>query len=237
MNTFQLKLLALVFMVIDHIGLYFDGAPEVFRLIGRLSFPLFLFCMVQGYHYTHNRKKYLLRLYGMSIVMGTIMYFIDARYGNHNIFITLFWVGILISAVELFQRDLKKGCLAYALIAASHITFLFLQQLVPFLHSLNGDILYSFLPTLGYNEYGIFYVLLGVMMYFLRDNREMFCAAYLLLALIEFCDHNTQFLIAFALPFMLSYNHEKGRGMKWFFYLFYPAHTLLLFYFSQNMLF
>jgi len=48
MTTFSLKILALVFMVIDHIGLFFPDAPIWFRYIGRMSAPIFIFCMVTG---------------------------------------------------------------------------------------------------------------------------------------------------------------------------------------------
>lgn len=66
MNTFELKITALILMVIDHIGLYFEGTPLWLRLLGRGSYPLFLFCMVWGYHYTKNRRAYLTRLYFIS---------------------------------------------------------------------------------------------------------------------------------------------------------------------------
>ena len=71
--------------------------------------------------------------------------------------------------------------------------------------------------------------------YFLWENRAAFCAAYLLLALIEFCNGDTQWLIALALPFILRWNGEKGRSCKWFFYLFYPAHTLALFWLASRV--
>ncbi len=234
MTTFQLKALALLLMVIDHIGYYFDGAPDLLRLIGRLSFPLFLFCMVQGWRHTRNRKKYLLRLYGMSLVMSGIMHFAGAGYGNHNIFITMFWVGVLISAAELFQKDFRQGCMAYGLIAVSQILFQSVRNLIPALSSLSGDILCGILPSPLSCEYGIPYVLLGIAMYFLWDNRAGFCAAYLMAALLEFCNNDPQCLIVLALPLMLRWNGEKGPGCKWFFYLFYPAHTLAFFLLSSR---
>lgn len=92
MNTFTLKMIALVLMVIDHIGYYFEGTPSWLRWLGRGSYPLFLFCMVWGYQYTRNRKRYLLRLYLMSLFMTFFSYTVDAvfvsqnGYGNHNIF-------------------------------------------------------------------------------------------------------------------------------------------------------
>ena len=57
-----LKLIAMLTMVIDHIGDIFF--PEVFwmRFVGRIAMPIFAFFIAEGYSYTHDRKKYLLRL-------------------------------------------------------------------------------------------------------------------------------------------------------------------------------
>ena len=111
MNTFTLKMTALIMMVLDHIGCYFDGAPVWLNWLGRLSYPLFLFCMVQGYRHTRSRKRYLLRLYLMSLFMTGFSYFLDSRfptpngYGNHNIFLPLLLTGVLISTIEWFGRE------------------------------------------------------------------------------------------------------------------------------------
>ena len=111
MNTFTLKMTALILMVLDHIGCYFDGAPVWLNWLGRLSYPLFLFCMVQGYRHTRSRKRYLLRLYLMSLFMTGFSYFLDSRfptpngYGNHNIFLPMLLTGVLISTIEWFGRE------------------------------------------------------------------------------------------------------------------------------------
>ena len=79
--------------------------------LGRLSYPLFLFCMVQGYRHTRSRKRYLLRLYLMSLFMTGFSYFLDSRfptpngYGNHNIFLPMLLTGVLISTIECFGRE------------------------------------------------------------------------------------------------------------------------------------
>ena len=107
MTTFSLKLTAVVLMTLDHIGLYIPAAPAWLRWLGRGAYPLFLFCMVQGYAHTRSRKRYLLRLYLMSLFMTALGLFLNTRflpeggYGNHNIFLPLFLTGLLISAVEL----------------------------------------------------------------------------------------------------------------------------------------
>ena len=242
MSTFALKITALILMFLDHTGLYFEGAPVWFRWLGRASYPLFLFSMVWGYHYTRNRKKYLLRLYLMSIFMTGFMYFIKIRfnavvdYGYHNIFLSMFLVGVLISTIELFIKDRKKGGILIGVIVLVQILYYMLPRFFPFLRSLSGDTLTGVIPNLAMNEYGLEFVALGVLMYFLKEQKDVFTAVYLIFCICQFSEEMlaagtaTQWLMVLALPFMLSYNNQKGPGLKYFFYVFYPAHTFLLFY-------
>lgn len=248
MSTFALKITALILMFFDHTGLYFEGAPVWFRWLGRASYPLFLFSMVWGYHYTRNRKKYLLRLYLMSIFMTGFMYFIKIRfnavvdYGYHNIFLSMFLVGVLISTIELFIKDRKKGGILIGVIVLVQILYYMLPRFFPFLRSLSGDTLTGVIPNLAMNEYGLEFVALGVLMYFLKEQKDVFTAVYLIFCICQFSEEMlaagtaTQWLMVLALPFMLSYNNQKGPGLKYFFYVFYPAHTFLLFY-AANYIF
>lgn len=254
MTTFALKITALVLMVLDHVGLYFQPflPPWLFlllRLIGRGSFPLFLFCMAQGYAHTHSRKAYLLRLYIGSLFMTAFTLAIGHLfptggfgYGNHNIFLPMLLVGILISTLETVQRDRKKGLWMAAGIFAVQVLYFAVSHFVPFVkHNVSGDILTGVIPNLALNEYGLEFVILGVLMYFLRNRKDLFAATYLLFCAAQFgfeavwgeLGFPIQFAMAIALPLMLRYNGQKGRGMKWFFYIFYPAHTFLLFYLAN----
>ena len=219
-----------------------------FRWLGRASYPLFLFSMVWGYHYTRNRKKYLLRLYLMSIFMTGFMYFIKIRfnavvdYGYHNIFLSMLLVGVLISTIELFIKDRKKGGILIGVIVLVQILYYMLPRFFPFLRSLSGDTLTGVIPNLAMNEYGLEFVALGVLMYFLKEQKDVFTAVYLIFCICQFSEEMlaagtaTQWLMVLALPFMLSYNNQKGPGLKYFFYVFYPAHTFLLFY-TANYIF
>ena len=62
MNSFRLKLLAVITMLIDHIGCCLFPDERYLRMIGRLSFPIYCFLLVEGFYHTRNAKKYLLRL-------------------------------------------------------------------------------------------------------------------------------------------------------------------------------
>ncbi|MCX4372405.1 MAG: TraX family protein [Dysosmobacter sp.] len=241
MTAFSLKLTAVVLMTLDHIGLYFPAAPVWFRWLGRGAYPLFLFCMVQGYAHTRSRRRYLLRLYLMSLFMTALGLFLDAcfpsqnGYGNHNIFVPLFLTGVLISAVELYQRDRRHGGLLLGALALSQVLYGFLPALLPFTRGLSGDVLTGLVPNLAVNEFGFEFVALGLALYFLRDRREALTAVYLIFCVYQFSAESlygyfpVQWMMVLALPLMLRYNGEKGRGWKWFFYMYYPAHTCLLF--------
>lgn len=68
MNAFQLKILAVVSMVIDHVGVFFFPKYFVFRIIGRLAFPLFAWFIANGARYTGNVKIYFLRLLALALL-------------------------------------------------------------------------------------------------------------------------------------------------------------------------
>ena len=62
MRNDTLKLVAILSMLTDHIGLFFFPQIEIFRVVGRIAFPLFAFGVAVGCYYTKNIKKYTIRL-------------------------------------------------------------------------------------------------------------------------------------------------------------------------------
>ena len=68
MNRNVLKIIALVTMLIDHIGIVFFPEVLVFRIIGRISFPLFAYFIAEGYYHTSNRKRYVLMLFVFMLI-------------------------------------------------------------------------------------------------------------------------------------------------------------------------
>lgn len=251
MSIFALKCIALYLMVLDHIGFYFEsyipyGLYVVLRILGRMSYPLFLFCMTQGYRHTRSRKKYLLRLYFGSLFMTGFILFVDTAfpvdgmgYGYHNIFLSLFLAGILISTIETFQKDRKKGLIMAGCIFASQLLYHIAPMFFPILRHCSGDIRTGIMPNLALNEYGLLFIILGLVMYFLWEKRDIFTVVYLLFCIAQYSDEAlngespglpVQWFMVLALPLILRYNGKRGRSFKYFFYIFYPAHTFLLFY-------
>ncbi len=92
-DGFQLKLIAIITMTIDHIGAICFPYDMTWRMIGRLSFPIFCFLIVEGATHTRDIIKYVVRLLLFAIISEVV--FDYAFFGNwivlsnQNIFFTL----------------------------------------------------------------------------------------------------------------------------------------------------
>lgn len=88
--TGWLKLIALVFMFCDHAGkMLFPNVIEM-RLLGRIAFPVYCWCMVVGFHYTRSVPKYILRVLGVGLISQPLyMLALNHTWQEPNIFLTL----------------------------------------------------------------------------------------------------------------------------------------------------
>ena len=71
MSATGLKIIAVICMTLDHLSTYLN-APLPLRYIGRIAAVIFFFCAAESAVHTHDRKKYLLRLYAMSLLMTAL---------------------------------------------------------------------------------------------------------------------------------------------------------------------
>lgn len=124
-------------------------------------------------------------------------------------------------------------------IFAIQLIYYILPSFFPFLRNVSGDTLTGFIPNLSINEYGFEFIVLGVLLYFVKERKDLLCVVYVLFCISQFSldlldmGYVNQCFMIIALPFMLRYNKQRGPGMKYFFYFFYPAHTFLLFYIAN----
>jgi hypothetical protein len=72
LNSLILKIVACICMTIDHIGELFFPEVSIFKIIGRLAFPLFAFFIAEGCKYTRNRLRRLLEILCLGIMCETV---------------------------------------------------------------------------------------------------------------------------------------------------------------------
>ena len=193
-------------MFLDHYH-YVVGGSEILNVIGRIAFPIFAFTLNEGYVHTRSLKKYLLRLFifAVSIQMPSILFGYDYPM---NIFFTLF-LGLL--SICIF--NLKKMNVILKIILIGFI--LFLSQKFKL-------------------DYGIYGILVIINFNIFRNNKFKILMNFLVLNIYNvifpkvFDLPDTQLFSLISLVFIFMYNGEKGRSMKYFFYLFYPIHFFIL---------
>lgn len=236
----MLKLTAMITMFIDHIGAgileyLIKQVPlsnqtgqtlitidQVLRLIGRISFPLYCFLLVQGFLYTKSRLKYAGSLLIFALLSEYPFDFLLSDhfdFSSQNVLFTLF-IGLLtLWAVE------KAG---------SKIIFQILFSAIGI-----------FTAAILHTDYSWKGILLILSLYFLRENRFWQCTISFILFFSAFVfqsaslcgsvwqaflsQASSKYTLIFSFWMMYRYNGKRylKRG-KYLFYLFYPAHLLLL---------
>lgn len=264
MTTTALKLTALALMFIDHIYEFIPGAPLILTILGRISAPVFLFCCVWGFHYTHSRKTYLTRMYICSALMGILDSLLNMSVAApyqvcfNNVFSMLLWVCLFIAMWERARGIGGKVLMVLGYLALNVGLFLLKTLgIVPLMaNGLHADSMWStaivgMVPDIFTCEGDLLAISMGIVLYFCKGSKKklcwgygIFCAAYfgLLIAMglgtpslvsdgwVQFLFRDAiQWMQIFALPFMLLYNGQRGRGLKYLFYIFYPAHIAILF--------
>ena len=226
-----LKLIAIITMFIDHIGAailensvissyiisHTSFTPEnwlsfdlIFRLTGRIAFPIFCFLLVEGFLHTKNVKKYALRL-GMFCLISEIpfdlaFYQQPFSYTHQNVFFTLL-IGLLVLIGLKQFEGASKGIFRILCVLAGALVATFLQT--------------------DYSAYGVCVI---VLFYIFRKRPIIRNISTMLVLFL--CSPLEITGIAALIPIHL-YNGKRGSSIKYFFYLFYPLHLLLLYGIGQ----
>ncbi len=259
LTGFQLKCIAVVLMVLDHIQYFFEftgAVPLAFSWLGRLSGGLFLFLLVEGFTHTRSRKKYFLRLYLIGGAMGFVQYGMivtgfarpDGFIPMNGVFMTFALLIVMMQGVAwLEEKRWLRGAITLGLTLGWPYLMRALAQMAPgaakWLLLLN----YTLLPMHPGVEGGTGFVLSGLVLYIFRKRRGLQAAAFALFHLFWYTvrlyflvpglpltaafwfGEAYEWMGAGAALIMLLYNGKRGRGIKNFFYIFYPAHVYILY--------
>ncbi|WP_027702996.1 TraX family protein [Metaclostridioides mangenotii] len=221
-DSFTLKIIAIITMLLDHIYTYIGQSglniPIWFGYLGKLAAPIFFFLIVEGYFHTSNRFKYLTRLASFGLLMIVIDKVLNI---NNNIFLSLtlsIIIMMLIDAIRFGKSNKIAVLSAIALIGCSS--------------------LYLF------TEASIYGLIMTLIFYFCRDYRILLALCYILLSIFPIFPalstkeayeqlflYDYQWMMIFAIIPILMYNGKlglKNNFTKWLFYIFYPLHLVLI---------
>ena len=223
-NANQLKVLAIIAMLTDHIAWTFVPTESVLafcmHVFGRLTAPIMCFFIAEGYVHTRNLAKYFTRMGIFAIISAGAYSFYESG-GKIGIFefgmIYTLFLGLL--AIHVWNQKQWITGLRVVLI----IVFCLL--------SLYGD-----WPIMG--------ILWPLYFYIYRDDNRKKYIAFSIIAVLEsssFIFMNwgnwpkviamlCQFGVLLVIPILQRYNEQLGKykGMKWLFYVFYPAHLMII---------
>ena len=262
MSSFTLKMIAIIAMLIDHIGLAIDN--HTMRIIGRLAFPIFAFQLVIGYKYTKNLKKFIGRLLLFAIIsevpffiflrmnklnqIGFTEFFLlennigkNAMFAGRENFNILFTMLFAIFAIIVFESKIDLFVVKKNKI--NLLFFWFVKLLIIVSLCLIADCLRF--------DYGALGVMLILLLHIAAKapQRLPICMVTAIFAITNYflnfkkvlgpyTSNEVLLLTLFTfLPaiLMIRYNGKKGYSMKYFFYIFYSLHItiiILLKYFS-----
>lgn len=254
LTGFQIKLIALFLMVFDHVHYFFSFTNQVplwFTWIGRVVAPIFIFMTVEGFIHTRSRIKYMGRLYIGSLIMVLGNQWITGWFPRSdnvalmaNIFATLFLITVYLTIIDYLGKGIKErritpivlGILGLVLPVALGIFMMMNLHIPGMIHAI------FLLPTPMMVEGGPVFILLGILFYLTRDKKTLQLILYALvsIALIPWQNfslqglfyNNFQWLMIGALPLLALYNGQRGKGMKYLFYVFYPVHIYALYILS-----
>lgn len=212
----QLKLIALITMTIDHVGMLLLPRVRILRAIGRIAFPIFAYMIAEGCQHTRNRRKYLLSMVSLAAICQVVYFF---AMGSLSMCV-LVTFSLSIGLIHLTDYAHAGGRFGTVGLYAALCGIFFLCYLA-------HDVLF---PQTDFGiEYGLWGVLLPVFAHFgARKQKKLqyFTAGLALLCLTW---GGIQWFSMAAIPLIALYNGKRGKWkMKYLFYIYYPLHLVVL---------
>lgn len=218
----KLKYIAVIAMIIDHIGMCFISVTNplyiLFRVIGRITAPIMCYFLVEGFQYTSSKKKYAIRLFIFAVISQFPYAF--CRYNkllvlDFNMIFNLFLCFCILLCYSKIRNCILK-CLSIFLLMAlsffcdwSIIAPLWVLMFYIFKDSINKKVI-------SFSLISIVQVAMGII-FRVKNNYQWYGELW-------------QLGLYLSIPLIYLYNGEKGKCdafNKWFFYIIYPLHLFL----------
>lgn len=213
----QLKYIAFISMLIDHVNNalitpMLDGSgfllylSNIFSILGRIAFPIFVFFIVEGFFKTKNRGKYLLTLIVFGIIsevpfdMFTSKTFFNPYWNNMMFTLALCLISIWI--IDVLKEKIKSKALWYTV---SIIIVIF-----------------SGLSAMGLSLDYDYHAVVAAYIFYIFYDKPLIGAGLGYLSIIK------EIYSVFGFALTLTYNGKRGKQCKWINYLFYPVHIFIL---------
>ena len=222
-----LKLIAAAAMTIDHVGMLFFPRVIWLRLVGRLAFPIFAYMIAEGCRYTRSRLRYFLTMAALAALCQGVYFAVDGSL-YLSVLVTFSLAIPVICALQSFREALTEGHRLRAV-----WTVAALISAVALVWCLNRVL------TIDYGFWGCMLPVFPALFQARRgtapinpklDRKEVHVLCLGLgLVLLSRSLGGVQSWSLLSLPLLLFYSGCRGRGdLKYFFYIFYPAHLALL---------
>lgn len=220
----QLKLIALITMTADHIGAYLFPSQLLFRIVGRLAYPIFAYMIAEGCIHTRSIGRYAGSLAVVAALCQIVYFF--AMGSLYQCIMVTFLLSVcmwyLVRKATVTRRFRWRLLAAVGLAAVFFIT----------------EVLPGLLAGTDFSvDYGFLGVVLPVAICCGKTKREKLLLTAAILVAMGWMLGALQWFSLLSLPLLALYNGTRGKGkMKWFFYIYYPAHLVLI-YFANVLIF
>ena len=175
-NGFILKIIAIVFMTIDHIGFFLGGYENtadfvyIFRILGRFSFPIIIFLLVEGIRHTKSIAKYFTRLgiLAFAFMFGQLIFYFFISPEASDVLSPALDLILTASIVYLLKRKDKYSFLAIIPFAWAILSLVVRSYELTHFEEITW---FPFIFRLDYSIYG---PLLGVAFFYAKDLTSLF---------------------------------------------------------------
>ena len=208
LNSTHLKLIALITMIIDHIGAVLFPEIRLLRIIGRIAFPIYAYLIGEGCIYSKNKLQYFAKIGITFVAYELVDYLIIGNRGGLCVLYGFMCAVLSVMVIEWAQKDLiKRRPIAVLPIMALFISTLILQS-----------------------DYTFIAMTIPLVVYWIKNKNIRYGIVEALLFICALIYPGTQWFGMFAIIPIILYNGNKGKEIlfKNSFYVMYPLHFAVL---------